>query len=285
MTTRVLTSEPGVRPGGPAPRRQRRIQRHPVDLVRVLLGLAILGIGFLIAQRGQLSVFERDVFRIVNDLPEIVFPIVWAVMQLGNVLAVPVIAAIAALTGRFRMARDMLVAGLLAYLAADLVKSVVGRERPAGLVDANLLDGNVSGIGFISGHAAVAAALATAAVPYLSRRGRRVAWALAWSVAIARVYVGAHLPLDIVCGAAVGWAIGSLVHYVFGVPRWEPATDRVEQMLERFGLPVRHLRPAHVRARSSHPFQAVDLEGRRVYVKVLDPDRFERDWLYRLYRL
>src|SRR4051794_30212749 len=285
MTTGVLRNETAVRPDEPARGRHPVVQRHLVDLVRVLLGLAIFGIGFLIAQRGELSVFERDLFRIVNDLPGIFFPVVWPVMQLGNVIAVPVVAAIAALTKRFRMARDMLASGLVAYFAAELVKSVVGRERPAGLVDANLLDGNISGTGFISGHAAVAAALVTAAAPYLSRRGRRVAWTLAWSVAIARVYVGAHLPLDIVCGAAVGWAIGSLVHYVFGVPRWEPATDRVEQMLERFGLPVRHLRPAHVRARSSHPFQAVDLDGRRFYVKVLDPDRYERDWLYRLYRV
>jgi undecaprenyl-diphosphatase len=207
-------------------------------------------------------------------------------MQLGNVVAVPAVAAIAALTRHFRMARDLLVSGVLAYFAADLVKGIVGRERPAGFpVDAVLLDGNVSGIGFISGHAAVAAALATAAVPYLSRRGRRTAWALAWTVAIARVYVGAHLPLDILGGAAVGWAIGSLVHYLFGVPRWEPATARVAGLLQQFGLPVRHLLPAEVHAGSSHPFTAVDDEGRRLYVKALDPDRFERDWLYRLYRV
>jgi len=285
MTTRVVGTEPAVRPEGPAGGRRSAIQRHPVDLVRVLLGLAIFGLAFLMAQRGQLSVVERDLFRIVNDLPETFFPIVWAVMQLGNVLAVPAIAAIAALTGRFRMARDMLVSGLLAYFAADLVKNVVGRERPAGLVHANLLDGNVSGIGFISGHAAVAAALATAAVPYLSRRQSRLVWGFAWAVAIARVYVGAHLPLDILGGAAVGWAIGSLVHYVFGVPRWEPSLSRVAGMLTAFGMPVRALRPADVEARSSHPFEAIDPDGRRFYVKALDPDRFERDWLYRLYRL
>src|SRR4051794_18227632 len=101
MTTRVLGTEPAVRPEGPAGGRRSAIQRHPVDLVRVLLGLAIFGLAFLMAQRGQLSVVERDLFRIVNDLPETFFPIVWAVMQLGNVLAVPAIAAIAALTGRF----------------------------------------------------------------------------------------------------------------------------------------------------------------------------------------
>jgi membrane-associated phospholipid phosphatase/uncharacterized membrane protein YbhN (UPF0104 family) len=261
-------------------------QRHPVDLVRVALGLALVGLGFLIAQRGELPVFERDVFRLVNDLPAIVYPVVWAVMQLGNVLAVPTLSAVAALTGRFRMARDMLISGLMAYVAADLVKRVVGRERPAGFpVGAELRDGTISGIGFISGHAAVAAALAAAAAPYLSRRARRAVWVVAWSVALARVYVGAHLPLDVVCGVAAGWALGSLVHWAFGVPRWAPTTTRVGDLLHRFGLPVRDIRRADVPAHSSHPFEAVDERGRRLYVKVLDPDRFERDWLYRLYRL
>jgi uncharacterized membrane protein YbhN (UPF0104 family) len=207
-------------------------------------------------------------------------------MQLGNVVAVPTLAALAALTRRYRMARDLLASGLLAYGLADLVKAVVGRERPAGLpVGAVLHEGAVGGTGFISGHAAVAAALATAAAPYLGRRSRRTVWVLAWAVAVARVYVGAHLPLDIVGGVAAGWAVGSLVHWLLGVPRWEPAVPRVAALLRRLGLPVQALRRADVEARSSHPFEAVDDRGRHCYVKVLDPDRFERDWLYRLYRL
>lgn len=262
------------------------IVRYPVDLVRVALGLAVFGLGFLVAQQGRLPRFEENLFRLVNDLPGVVYPLVWLVMQLGNVLAVPAVAVAAALTRRYRMARDLAVSGLLAYLAADVVKGVVGRERPAGFpVDAALRDGTVSGIGFVSGHAAVAAALATAAVPYLSRRGRRLAWASAWSVALARVYVGAHLPLDVVGGVAVGWAIGSLVHWVFGIPRWRPVPRKVAALLHRYGLPVRDLAPAPVVARSSHPFVARDERDRRLYVKALDPDRFERDWIYRLYRL
>jgi glycosyltransferase 2 family protein len=286
MTSRV--AEPAGREL-PAPRPgpgRRPVQRHPVDLVRAGLGLAVLGLGLLVAQRGELPVLERDVFRLVNDLPATVFPVVWAVMQLGNALAVPVVAGLAALTRRFRLARDLLVSGLLAYLAADLVKSLVQRERPDGFLrEVNLPEGAVGGLGFVSGHSAVAAALATAVVPYVSRRGRRWAWALAWTVALARVYVGAHLPLDVVCGLALGWTIGALVHFAFGVPRREVGTAPVARLLERYGLPVRELRPASVRARSSHPFEAVDERGRRLYVKFLEPDRFERDWLYRLWRL
>ncbi|MGY1704822.1 phosphatase PAP2 family protein [Geodermatophilus sp. SYSU D00697] len=287
MTSPVVTlSGPerrAPRPPGPG---RRAVQRHPVDLVRVVLGLAVLGLGLLVAQRGELPVLERDVFRLVNDLPALVFPIVWVVMQLGNVVTVPVLAGLAAVTRRFRLARDLLVSGVLAYLAADLVKSLVQRERPGGLAgQVNFPEGPVTGLGFVSGHSAVAAALATAAVPYLSRRGRRWAWALAWTVALARVYVGAHLPLDVVCGLGLGWAIGSLVHVVFGVPRREVSAGPVGRLLERYGLPVTELRPAAVRARSSHPFEALDERGRRLYVKFLEPDRAERDWLYRLWRL
>ena len=285
MTTRQV-STPAAHPPERTTARPAGPIRSPIDLVRAALGFAVVGIGTLVAQQGQLSLFERDVFRLVNDLSAIAMPVAWTVMQLGNVVAVPTLAAVAALTRHFRMARDLLISGLLAYGLADLVKAVVGRERPAGLpVGAVLHEGAVGGAGFISGHAAVAAALATAAAPYLGRRSRRTVWLLAWAVAVARVYVGAHLPLDIVGGVAAGWAVGSLVHWVLGVPRWEPSIPRIAALLRRFGLPVESLRPADVEARSSHPFEAVDETGRRCYVKVLDPDRAERDWLYRLYRL
>src|SRR3712207_9332167 len=67
--------------------------------------LAVLGIGFLIAQRGAISLLERDLFRLVNDLPSMVLPVVWVVMQLGNVVAVPTLAGVALLTRRFRLDR------------------------------------------------------------------------------------------------------------------------------------------------------------------------------------
>jgi len=37
-------------------------------------------------------------------------------------------------------------------------------------------------------------------------------------VLVARVYVGAHKPLDVVCGAALGVAIGGAANLIFGVP-------------------------------------------------------------------
>ncbi len=282
-------SRPGTRPSGPAVR-----TRHVGDVARVGLGIAVLGLSFLAARQGRLSLFERDVFRLVNDLPQLLFPVVWAVMQLGNVVAVPVLALLAAGWRRMRMAgdlmiamsRDLAVAGTAAYFLARYIKDAVGRGRPADFpVGAILHEPPLHGLGFVSGHAAVAAALATAAAPYLTRRGRRIAWTLAWAVAVSRVYMGAHLPLDVVGGLALGWVLGSALHLLVGVPRWTPAAAHVSALLTRLGVPHRELRPAAVAARSSHPFVATGTDGGELFVKVLDPDPLDEDWVYRLARL
>jgi undecaprenyl-diphosphatase len=70
------------------------------------------------------------------------------------------------------------------------------------------------------------AAIACLVVPYVPRRWRPLAWVLVAAVMVGRVYVGAHNPLDVVCGAALGVAIGSCLNLAFGVPAGAVATVR-----------------------------------------------------------
>ncbi len=54
--------------------------------------------------------------------------------------------------------------------------------------------------------------------PYLGRWWRVVVLAAAVLDSVARVYLGAHAPLDVVGGAALGVVLGAVLCLVVGVP-------------------------------------------------------------------
>jgi membrane-associated phospholipid phosphatase len=55
--------------------------------------------------------------------------------------------------------------------------------------------------------------------PWLGRRGRITVTVFVTVVCLTRVYVGAHLPLDVVGGAGLGLAVAGLVRLLLGRPR------------------------------------------------------------------
>ena len=63
------------------------------------------------------------------------------------------------------------------------------------------------------------AAIACLVVPYLRGRWKIAPWAVVGVVMFTRVYVGAHNPLDVIGGAALGLAIGGCLNLAFGAPR------------------------------------------------------------------
>jgi glycosyltransferase 2 family protein len=69
----------------------------------------------------------------------------------------------------------------------------------------------------VSSSVVIAVPLAVVAAPFLGPRLRWVAFALAAIVGLARIYVGADVPLDVTGGAGLGLAVGSGVRLVFGV--------------------------------------------------------------------
>jgi undecaprenyl-diphosphatase len=172
--------------------------------------VAVVIAGAVAARRPPLTSAELRWFRTVNDLPTPAYVPLWALMQAGSLGGALLTSGAVAASGRPGLGRRMATAASVTWVAAKAVKPFVQRGRPAGVLDAvRVLGREPSGLGYPSGHAAVAAALVAAASPDLAPRWRALAWAGAAGVAGARVYVGAHLPLDVVGGLALGAAVGA----------------------------------------------------------------------------
>jgi undecaprenyl-diphosphatase len=193
--------------------------RRPLGVPAIVGGFVVLGIGMLIVRNGTVPAWERWIFRRINDLPGFLYRPLWPFQQLGNLAVGPVVAIVAALLRRYRLAIAALIATVGKLASERLVKAIVSRQRPGTSIGPDVhLRGDVgpTGESFVSGHAVLVAALAGIITPYLHGRWRIMPWVVVAMVMVTRVYVGAHNPLDVVCGAAVGLVIAGIINVAMG---------------------------------------------------------------------
>jgi len=161
----------------------------------------------LVARRG-VPAWERSAYRAINDLPDDLAPAAWPPMQFGSLTAPFVLAGLWYWkTRRSEPPTSIIAAGWAAWITAKGVKQLVGRGRPhdhdshTNLRLGTRIDGS---LGFVSGHAAVAMATAGIVHRHLSPGWAASAYGLAGVVGICRIYVGAHYPVDVLGGLALG---------------------------------------------------------------------------------
>lgn len=222
-----LTGTPGQH--GPAAARSRGPAPLPGPRTRLCAGAVVLLFTAVAARGNRVSACEERTFRAINGLPDALYPPGWVVMQLGTLGAAPATAGAAWLAGDRKLAGRLLAGGSITWLLAKGVKRAVGRDRPASLLPGTRgRGGGAAGLGYLSGHAGVAFALGAAALPRLNGPGRLLVLGATPTVALTRVYVGAHLPLDIVGGAALGLAVEAGLAMLTARPR-EAGEEAPEQ--------------------------------------------------------
>jgi undecaprenyl-diphosphatase len=180
---------------------------------RIVAGSAMLAVSYAEVRGAELPAYEERLFRLANDADDRLRTPVRAVMQAGTFITVPAVALVTLLAGRRALALRVLVSGTAAWFGAKAIKPLGGRDRPAGVLGegVHLREGIQGDLGWVSGHAAVSTALALVLADDLPAWTKPILLAILATTGYGRMYVGAHLPHDLIGGAGLGLVIAGVV--------------------------------------------------------------------------
>lgn len=172
----------------------------------LLAAVLLFCLSAFLARDGAISTIEKEIFSHIYGWPDFLTPIFLVITQAGNIYLLLILSLFGLSRTYYRMVLRLLLTSVLAYLLAGLAKDLVGRARPLELLDDVIYrDFFVRGPGFPSGHVAIATALALTAGHYMPAKYRWTVPATIIGVALSRIFLGVHAPLDTLGGFAIGW--------------------------------------------------------------------------------
>ena len=184
----------------------------------MLLMAALTVLGLFVAANPT-SAWEASAFHTVYDWPIGLKPFMLACTMLGSTWMVAAVAVRLFALKKTRLSLYVLLVALTSYAISEVTKHIVGRARPFSALSFVLSrDATATGMGFPSGHTAVATAVALVLYRFMPKPWRYTVPVWIALVGLSRVYLGVHWPLDVVGGFLLGaivtetfWQIRPLV--------------------------------------------------------------------------
>src|SRR6478735_16567 len=261
-------------------------RRRPGDAARAVVAALLLVP--LIVHAHHPTATEEAVVRLFDSIPHGARTLFLILYQLAALWAVGLLVVTVLLLRRWRLARDLAVAGASAWVLGRLIAFLV---HDTGLWDAFRVTFDLTGAPrFPMVRLTVAVATVLVASPHLARPTRRIGEAIVTLLALSCLYLSRGFPTDLVAAIVLGWGVAHLVEWIFGTPVGRPARRQVEDTLAKLGVPVTdlHLTSEQPLGRAVFVADRADGEGP---VRVIALGRDEADaqllsraWRYVAYR-
>ncbi len=256
-------------------------RRRTSDVVRLVIMVVLIVVA--VAHQPNPTDLENNLYALVNGLPAQLSTFFTLLYRFGALWAVGLVVLAALVARRWRLARDLLIAGVATWVLGRLIGALVVTD--SSVADALHI---VTRFGrdtpsFPVVRLAMIAAVISVAAPYLTRPVRRAGQLLVLALAFASLYLGTGSP-DAAFGALVlGWGVAALVHLVFGSPGGRPTSLQVEVALEELGLTDPDVQLTDPQPRNGTAMEGHDADG-ALSVRVLGRDEADAQLAAKLWR-
>jgi len=259
------------------------IERHPSDVVRVIIGTTLLLVGVITAREVAGSELQKQFFRFVKEWPH--FLNRPATVIVAVLIAFPVVATVLMLAYRMpRGAVTVVVAVAVAVALVWLAAKLAGHSQPVRLSPPPRDAAGFPIDTFPSLGMAVTVAAVAACAPFVTRALQRVGWTLAALAVLALAFLGRAFAIDLLTGFVIGWVAGSVARLVIGAPRRRLGKARLIEGLAEHGFAVDDARPVSADARASVPYLLTRHDGEVFFMKEVTNENRDADLLFKMYR-
>ena len=217
---------------------RRDWQRHPVDVARLALRVALLGFVLLVTALipAALTNASADLVRFLDRMPQELRYAFTGITQLA-ILVIPIMIVVWLIRSRTRAATLLVIgAGLVGAIVMLLLTDWLARAAPPAEIT-DLTSGSFLPTNFPSaGYLAALVAGASTASPMLPPFWRKVAWTAIWITMLVRVLSATQAPVNVLVTLALGSAIGSAALVAFGSPQRRPGSATLRAGLATTGF-------------------------------------------------
>lgn len=171
-----------------------------------IISLGVFVGATMLALTHKATGWEYTWFREINNQSEGFYRLMTIFTFFGSTWMAVISVAAAFFARYYRLAWRMALTIIGAYGVTFFAKHFIERARPGELFDQVHVRMAEHGMGFPSGHTMLITVVALTLLPYLPWKVRWVLPIAIAAVAISRLYLGVHIPLDLVGGFTIGVA-------------------------------------------------------------------------------